>query len=135
VGQIQLTGTLTVGPVSSGDNVFPSATSSVNLASTPNPKPSTVDTGMVTRTIASPNAYVGLSGVGASDTVTKCDTFYFKCNSPMKLRITYFDVGGDIMSVEPVNGTKVSEAPAGNYIKLLEVQGSGPIEYLASGQQ
>lgn len=135
MGQLSLDGSVQVGPVSSGDNVFPSATSSVNLTSYPNPKPSLVDTGFTTRNVNSPSSFLALSGVGTGDTVTKGDTLYLKCLQKMRVRVTFADTPSDLVSVFIVVGTLVLEADqASNYIKLLEVMGTGPIEYLVSGQ-
>ena len=42
---------------------------------------------------------------------------------------------GDVVSVLYVSGLCVLEFPAQNYLKLLEVQGGGVVEYFASGNQ
>lgn len=136
MGQIKLDGSLSIGPVSSGDNAFPASTSLVQFASFPNPKPSLVDSGFTVRQMASPSAFVQLFGVGEDDAVTQADTLYFKCQQKMRVRVTFADTPDDLESELVVVGTLVLESDQStNYIKKLEVKGTGPIEYLVSGQR
>ena len=37
------------------------------------------------------------------------------------------------VAVEPVNGTKIVEYDPGAYLVLVEVEGSGTVEYLVAG--
>lgn len=135
MGQLSLTGSLTVGPVIGGDNVFPSSQSQVPLASYPAQKSSAVDGGFQHQNVSSPNAFVALSGLNTTDAVSQADTLYFKCQNPMQIRVT-FAGNSPTVSVLFVQGTVIIEAPtASNYMTLLEVMGTGPIEYLVSGQR
>ncbi len=139
MGQLVIDGTITIGPTSGGSGGFPVSTSSATVASTPAPKSSSVDTGFTVRNIATPNAYIALTGVGAADSVTQCDTFTIRSQSALRVRITFSDTPSDLVSELVVMGTLLIEAPpqsntpAPNYIKLIEVKGAGIIEYLASG--
>lgn len=137
MGQLVITGSLTVGPPSPvSDGAFPSSIDTVQLAATPNTKQSQVSSGTISRFLntASPS-WAALSGVGAADTVTRGDTLYFRCNSPIKLRLTQADKdgGADIVSIIQVFGLHLTEFPQNGYLKLLEAQGSSTIEYLVSG--
>jgi len=135
VGQVQLNGTLTFGPSSSGGDVFPSSIDSLQLATTPNPKPMPVATGTMSRNLQSPNTYITLSGVGTNDTVQQADTFYLRCDAPIKLRLTIVDPAGgaDIVAVIPHQGTMFKEFPTNGYLKLVEAMGSARMEYAVSG--
>jgi len=138
MGQAKLQGSFVVGPTVVTDSSFPNGVSTATLATTPDPKPSQVDSGLKVRNLNSPNAYVALSGVGVTDDVTNGDTFYFRCRSPVLLRLTFYNPlqpGSPVVSVIPVMGTHVCEYPQDRYLTLVEVQGSGQIEYLVSGQQ
>lgn len=136
--QLQLNGSLVVAPPMVTDTTFPESTSTISLTCTPSPKPSQVCSGAKQRNANSPNAFITLSGVGPADDVTQADTLYFRCRSPMQIRLTFYNPinpSAPVVSVTPVNGTYFAEYPQNQYLTLLEVQGSGQIEYLASGQQ
>lgn len=138
MSQLSLQGSITIGPQTVQETTFPGAVSTVLLSTTPNPKPSAVDSGIKSRNINSPNAFIALSGVGTNDDVTQADTLYFKCRSPLFIRLTTANPlvpMSPLVSVIPVAGTVVMEFPQANYLLLLEVQGVGQAEYLVSGQQ
>jgi hypothetical protein len=141
VGLLRCDGTLVESPPPCGDyppNV-PSAVTSIPFTLNNVPKTSNVSTGAKTRQVQSPSAFVQLSGVGPTDDVTQCDTFYVRVKSGLfQIRVTYNNpAGGTIVSVNPINGLFIQEADAADnfYVTKLEVQGSGTIEYFASGQQ
>jgi hypothetical protein len=92
-------------------------------------------TGILCYTLASPSpAYQTLEGVGPGRTVPKGNFLYFKTTSQVQLRLTTDDgLGGSVLSLLPVYGLVVLEIDDSKYLKLLEAQGSGPIEYLVSG--
>ena len=83
--------------------------------------------GSIVTPINSPNAYVtlpmqpsqraGLILIGTED-------------AEFSLRITRDD---NTSLVIPLQGSFVYEVPSGNLVKLIEVQGSGPIQWHASG--
>jgi hypothetical protein len=137
VGQAELTGTITFGPSSGGAGVFPSSSDTIQLESTPTPKQFGAATGTFQRTVMSPSAYTTLSGIGDTDTVHQCNFLYFRCNAPVKIRMTFTDPdgGADIVSILPVQGTIVFEPPSNGTMKLLEIKGSAQIEYGACGLQ
>lgn len=135
MGQIDLQGALIGGPPSGGDT-FPASTFSVPLRMRTTPKGFGVATGVLTRLVASPAAFVALSGVGSGDTVTQADVLYFKPSGPVDLRLTTDDgVGGNVVAVVPIDGITMIEFPTSKFLKLLEVQGSATVEYFASGQR
>lgn len=83
--------------------------------------------GTISTPISSPNAYVTLpmqpsqrAGLVLIDTE----------DAEFTLRITRAD---DTTLVIPLQGLFVYEVPSGNLVKLIEVQGSGPILWHASG--
>lgn len=134
MGQIDLQGALFGGPPTGG-STFPAATFSVPLRMSTTPKPFGVATGVLTRNVASPAAYLTLSGIGAADTVTKGDVLYFKASGAVDLRLTTDDgAGGDVVAIVPVQGIVILEFSSSKYLKLVEVQGSASIEYFMSGQ-
>lgn len=135
--QISLDGTLSVGPQSPADNAFPAGTSGEPLALTPSPKVSNACTGTLVRNLNSASSFATLTGVGASDTVTKGDTLYFRSNSPVQVRLTQADPlgGSDIISIVNVYGTLLAEFNPVGYLKLLEAKGVATIAYLISGAQ
>jgi hypothetical protein len=136
MGQINLSGSMIGGPPAGGDT-FPGSTFSVPLLLRSNPKGFNVATGVLQRQISTAvGVYATLSGVGATDTVTKCDTLYLKSNSGLLVRLTSDDgTGVSVVAVIPVSGVALLEFDSSKYLKLIEVSGSGLIEYFASGQQ
>lgn len=130
---LNLTGALTAGP-SSGGETFPGTSMQVPLAFAEGSKTLGAATGILTKTISSPAAYVALTGVGALNTVTQGSFLYFKGRGTFLLRLTTDDgVGGTVVSVVPVQGMLMVEFPTTRPLELLEVQGSGLIEYFVSG--
>lgn len=137
MGQLVISGTLTIGPSACGTGVFPTSTDTVTLDTTPSPKTSIVASGTISRYVTSPSSYVTLSGVGATDTVTKGDTLFFRCDAAVKLRFVQADPAGgsDITSVINVQGMLLQEFPLTGYLKTLEVMGTARLEYAFSGLQ
>lgn len=135
MGQVSLQGTLIAGPVSASDTTFPGGSFNVPFATTPSPKPVQVQSGDL-RQVQSPLAYVTLSGIGATDTVTRGELLYLRTNVPMNIRITTKQTPGpDLVQVSKVNGLLIQEFPSAQYLVLLEAEGSGQIEYFVSGPQ
>lgn len=133
-----LSGNLYVQP-SDASGAFPAGATSIPLALSPSPKSLTVDSGVVKRNVASPAAFVALSGVGASDAVTQGSFLYVRTNAPMQLRMTFNNpAGGVTTAVVPVGssiggGLLVLEFDPTRYLTLLEAEGIGTIEYLVGG--
>jgi len=135
VGQVSLSGVLTAGPTGSGDAVFPAATFQAPLGLLGgSAKQYGVATGILTRNLQSPSAFVTLDGVGTAATVTQGSFLYFKTDGAIDLRITTDDgSGGQDVVVVPVQGLLVMELPTNKPLELLEAQGSGKLEYLVAG--
>lgn len=132
---IQVDGTLTLTPPGSGLCGVPGGALSVPLALSPHPKQSCVSASGA-RQVSSPSAYVQLSGVGDTDTVTKANTVYLKTNSPMMIKLTFDNSpDADIESEFPLYGIHLSECGDTKYLKKIEVKGSGTVELVASGNQ
>jgi hypothetical protein len=131
-----LTGSVSGGPESSSGATFPAATFAAVLALRESSgKSFGCGTGVVRRTVNSPAAYLTLDGVGETATVTQGDFLYFKSDGLMLLRLTQDDgAGSTTVQVVPVHGLVVLEFPSSRALELLEVQGTGQIEYLVTGQ-
>lgn len=139
MGQLQLSGNLTSGPPQGAE--FSQGRMMINIALAlkggAGCKAFGSATGVQTRNLNSPSAYVVLSGVGPDDTVTRGDTLYVFAPQPILVRITTDDgVGGDVVSVLPLDGLMILEINQVRYLKLLEAQGAcNGVEYFVSGQQ
>jgi hypothetical protein len=135
MGEIALSGALSGGPPAGAGATFPSARFNVELSTRETKKQFGVATGVLTRVLSSPSAFVTLDGVGAAATVTQGDFLYFKCDGQLDLRLTQDDgASGTTVQVVPVHGIVILEFPSTKALELLEAQGSGKIEYLVSGQ-
>lgn len=129
-------GTLMAGPPKASSTSFPTGIVNASFDLKPASKPAPVLVHNV-RNLASPSAYAAMDGIGTGNTVTKATFLYVRTESPMTLRITYDDgAGGSLVRDSiPVDGLHVEELPTDKFIKLLEAQGSGVLEYFASGNQ
>ena len=137
MGQVAVNGTLVAGTSVCGcDCGFPSETVTAAFATTPNPKGYQVASGCLTRHLATAlNVFVGLSGIGATDTVTAADFLWVRTDSPMQIRVSQkTDPSTTVVTVHQVTGLFVWEPPTSQPIVLLEASGSGTIEYFVSGQ-
>lgn len=135
MGQLSLDGSLTGGPPSVSDSSFPASSFQVSLGfADGKTKQFTVASGVLSRLLVSPGAFVVLTGLGSADSVTQGTALYFKCNADMLLEVTTDDgVGGSVVAVLPVHGVLVLEVTDLKFIKGLRCKGSGPIEYLVAG--
>jgi len=134
---LKLDGTLESGPSTVSDDSFPSSSAEVPLTLLNAAKAAACCTGFMRSTITSPSAYIALDGIGsdAGDTVKKGHTLFFRCkDSAVLLRLTTFG-SPDVVSVVPVKGTVIIEFDDARYLKLLEVQGSGQVEWLVAGNE
>lgn len=136
MGQIKLEGALIAGPPTATD-ILPASITTYPLAfSGGNSKSFSVGTGVLTRTLNSPNAYVEFPELGTNAAVSRGNFFVMRCDAAMMVKITTDDgIGGDEVAVVPVQGLAVLEFPDAKYLKKLEVKGSGKLEYLISGTQ
>lgn len=128
-----LQGTLRAGPSSSScSGSFPSGLVNVTFESSPARKSTPVSCYHV-RAVNSPASYAALAGIGTNETVTQALILYLKTSGPMLVRITTEETPDDVVSVIPVDGLMILEFQAARYLKLVEVQGSGTVEYFAGG--
>lgn len=129
---VTVKGTLLAGPPKASCNGFPSALVNAAFELTPPNKSAEVSC-YHARNLNSAGTYATLDGVG--DTVTRGTFLYVRTTVKMLLRITQEGDAGDEVSELYVQGLYMQELPPGNYLKLLEAQGVGVIEYFASGNQ
>lgn len=130
---VKLTGSLLAGPAKASCSTFPSGIVNATIELRPPNKIATVFVSHV-RNVASPSAFVILDGVGSGETVSQGTLFYFRTQNEIRLRLTFDDgSGGDVVSEVPVDGLYIGEIPASKYLKLVEAQGSGVVEYFVSG--
>lgn len=136
MGTLTLSGSLTAGPSAAVDNQFPSGVTSVPFGLNPGNKPYNVDTGRNVANVLSPSAYAALGGIGTLGPVTQAVTLYLRTTTPLTIRLTTaVPSSADLLSVLPLNGILILEFPSDHYLKLVEVQGSGTVEYYVSGNQ
>ena len=127
---LQFNGALILGPPSAGDCGFSDGTFSQSFGFT---EPAAVSA-QHTKNVNSPSAFVALDGIGV--TVTQATFFFLKPTSVFIVRITYKPISGpDVVSTIPVMGPMLVKTPVDQYIKLVEVQGTGAVSYLATGNQ
>ena len=124
MGQVDLEGSIVSSPGTSSDGTsVPTATQTIPLRTTFSPRPWQVEAGPNARQITSPSAYVTLSGVGATDTVTKGTFLYVRSNAPVNVRLTMVNMqgGSPVVSVVNLYGTLIQEFPDTGQLTLLEV--------------
>lgn len=132
MGQTRFNATLVAGPTASAECVFPGMTATLPIDLTPNPKSWQVATGVLTRrvSVVAP-AWLELDGIGSGHTVSEAHFIYIRSDAPILVRTTQ----GIVAASHTVQGIFLIEAPESAPIVLLEVQGSGTIEYFAQGQR
>ena len=132
--QAHLNAQFVASPSTISDSQFPSGVTSITFGLNPPVKQFSLDTGVMRVTVNSPASYITLEGVGTNG-VTQATTFFIRTQVQMLVRMTFANPAGgaDIVSISPINGVKLAEFPANGYLKLLEVQGQGQVEYYASG--
>jgi hypothetical protein len=128
-----LQGTIQVGPPKSGGQSFPTGLGNIAFTLKPASKPAPVSSQDV-RNFASPSGFSTIHGIGPNETVTQANFLYLRTDAPIDFRITSDDGnGGSVVAVVSVDGLHIIEKPTSKFIKLLEAQGTGTIEYFASG--
>ncbi len=132
MGIVSLTGAL-VGGLNSPEG-YPGSVFNVPVALSEARKLWTNATGVLTRTIESPDAFVVMSAIGPEADVPAANTIYGRSNAPLDLRITQDDGdGGSTVIILAVSGTFLFETPPTKQITLLEARGTALLEYFASG--
>ena len=132
--QLSFTGTLVCGPGTSTDGTFPAGSTAVPFSTNPDPKPASASTGDQVVNVNNPS-FAALPGIGAGGVVTQGTFLFIRTLGTMQVRTTTYDLGGNVQAVEVINGVKAVEFDPGAYLVLLEVRGSGQIEYFVSGPQ
>jgi len=138
MGQVAISGTILGGPVQVGVG-FPQAIFTTQLATTPNPKPFSNASGVLTRRLAQASpGFAPMQGVGPTDSVVRGDTLYLRTDSQVLLRVSQTDplnpLNPPLVREIYVNGLFIVEFPQSSPLVLLEAQGSATIEYLITGQ-
>lgn len=130
---VRFEGSLIAGPSASSCSGFPSAVVNATFSLTPSNKIATVSASHL-KVVNSASAYVALDGIGDGETVTQGTFLYLHASTEMLIRCTFANGSDpDIVSVMVVSGLFAFEASASKYLKLLEAQGVGVVEYFASG--
>ncbi len=130
---VTLKGTLLAGPPKASCSKFPGALVSSEFELRPPNKVAAVTTYHV-RNLNSAGSYSGLDGVGSGETVTQATFLWLRIETEMLVRLTFDDgSGGSVVSVLQVGGLLVLEIPPSKFLKLLEAQGVGVVEWFASG--
>lgn len=132
---VNLKGTLLAGPPRSSTNAFPSGIANAPFELRPPNKGAAVSSGLVVRNLASPSSFVELGGVGDDQAVTQATMLYFRTTAKIIVRLTMQGDSGDQIATLYVDGLLIQEFPTANYLKLIEAEGTGMIEYFASGNQ
>lgn len=114
-----------------GDGDFPAGLDNIPLSLYPASKPWNVKTGDMQANLAA-NSYAALGGVGAGGPVTQADLLILRTNAGFTVRLTLADASQPVLFVE---GTLLLEPQAGKEVTLVEVIGTGVVEYFASGAQ
>lgn len=122
------------GPPSVSADSFPAANFNVPLRLREGSKGFNVATGVLTRKLASPGAFLVLGEVGALGVVTKGTLLYVKTDNNVDIQITTDDgSGGSVVGIIPIYGFTVIEFSSTRFLKLLEAKGTAAIEYFVSG--
>ena len=134
MGALTLSGVLQVGPANPVDGGFPGASENIPIGFISGTKQYVPGTGVLTRNVASPGAFLALDGVGPAAAVTQGTFLYFKCNTPVILQLTCDDgLGSTVVIEQPVQGLYMLEFPSSQPLELLKIKGSATIEYLVVG--
>lgn len=132
MGQLVLSGSLSVGPATSSPNVVPSASAVVQLFFANGSKASNVTTGSTSKVLNSPSAFVALGGIGTNEDVTTADFLYLNATAPILVELTTQDSAVNVVAC--AGPTMLNVNPA-NMIVGVRLKGSATIEYFASGPQ
>lgn len=132
MGQLTIAAQLVAAPAASTDQNFPSGTTTIPFATTPNPKTYNVDSGRNNAQINSPASYVALGPLGPSGQITQAHTLYIRTSVPMLLRLTF---GATVLAGIPIQGTFFMEFSPSTPLTLCEIEGSGAVEYYIAGNQ
>lgn len=139
---LTLDATLTEAPVPCSDpGGFPSTSTTIPFELNPPSKSVVVSTGRKLVTVSSPSAFVTLLGATGDTSVNQAGTVYMRVSSgAFQARLTFANAAAPsspIVSILPIAGVLCLEPDAGTGYACtkVEVQGSGIVEFYASGLQ
>jgi hypothetical protein len=127
-------GSLLSGPPRAACATFPAGVTNIPFSLRP-PNKSAPCSAKGVRNLDSANAFSTMHGVGANEDVTQATFLFVQTQGKMTLRLTTQTDSGDRTATVDVDGILAIEFPAANYLKMLEAQGVGVVEYFASGNQ
>lgn len=130
MGQLKLSGSIDAGPPTVSSETFPASSFSVPLAFRSGTRSFGTATGVLVRTVAvSSPAFLVIA------TITRGGFLYLKTSGPLVLRLTVDDGSlGNVLELVPVDGLLIREFPSNLFLKQVEIQGSGTIEFFVSGE-
>jgi hypothetical protein len=130
-GVVSLNGAqLVASPACNQGSAFPTGIDNITIDLNPPSKPWTVKTGDMQANVNNVS-FAAVGGIGASGPVTHANTFFIRATAPgMKVLLTFADSSTATLNLA---GELLYEAATGIEITGVQVQGSGLIEYWASG--
>ena len=133
-GTIQISATIIAGPPQVSDSTFPTGSTNIPVKLNGGSSlASPVQTGDTVREVNSPSAYVALGGVGTGQEVTQGRFLFLRCSVPMLVRLTFYTSGGDVVSVLPLDSPLIMQIDSSKYLKGIEAQGAGTVEWFVGG--
>lgn len=132
---VALSGSIIAGPTGAGDCGFPSGILNIVFSSFPPQKSAPASTSS-SKLVNSPSVYVPLDGVGTGESVEQANFLYLRSTAPMSIRLTTkANSGPDVVAIVPIQGVMILEFQTTQYLKLIEAEGVGTVEFFASGNQ
>lgn len=126
-----LNGTLVAGPPGCGTGCFPSAAFTDSFGECCG-RPFQASASSPSRYVNSPNAFADVPGIGSD--VTRVDFLYLRSDGPIDLQLTTDDgVGGDVVTVESIQGYYIRDFAQAKPLKALGLRGNARVVYFASG--
>ena len=131
MGTLTLSGNLVSGPKSGSDAAsLPRSVTTIPLLTLAATLGWTVESGTSTRVVASPSSFVVLSGVGATDTVTKAKFLLLFTSAPIDVKFTLEDASTPVITI---NGVSIIQFSDSKRLTGLSVQGAGTVEWYLCG--
>lgn len=132
--KVELEGTITIGPGCGASECCPGPGDASTTTGLCLKLDAAASSGVVTRTISSPAAFVTLPALGTGGDVTRAEFLMLVTDSAFTVRLTSDDgAGGDVVETGPVYALLIRRFPSDKFLKLLEVKGSGRISYAVAG--